>query len=317
MQRLNEERGAIAVIVALSMIMMFGFAALVIDVGALYQERRELQNGADAAALAIAAECVEEVLACIAGAAVELELAVGRSYADENALDDTTEVDSVVFGAQKVTVTTSTKVPGGGTEILYKLAGVLPGDYVGDTVGAAATATWGTPSSLDVFPLAFSLCEFTNAMPFGTPKPLIIKTDPDPAGVCGPTVNAPGAWGYLGGFGCVAHIDAGTAYTDGGANAPNCSAQAFEDLYFEKVVYVPIYDTVSGQGDNVEYTILGFAAYRLDAYDFNNGPEWERGDPACATQSTECLEGSFVEYVAYADVGTSASLGVTAISLSA
>ena len=49
--------GAVAIMVALLAVVIFGIAAYVIDISALYQERRELQNGADAAALAIARDC--------------------------------------------------------------------------------------------------------------------------------------------------------------------------------------------------------------------------------------------------------------------
>ena len=47
----HDDRGAVLVWVALMLVVLFGFGALVIDVGALYAERRQLQNGADAAAL--------------------------------------------------------------------------------------------------------------------------------------------------------------------------------------------------------------------------------------------------------------------------
>ena len=38
---------------------LFGMGALVIDVGQLYQNRAELQNGADAGALAVAKSCAQ------------------------------------------------------------------------------------------------------------------------------------------------------------------------------------------------------------------------------------------------------------------
>jgi hypothetical protein len=50
MRRLNDDDGAVAVIVALLAVVLFGFAALVIDVGRCNDERRQLQNGADGAA---------------------------------------------------------------------------------------------------------------------------------------------------------------------------------------------------------------------------------------------------------------------------
>ena len=53
----DDERGAVLVWVALMLTVLIGVGALVIDAGALYTEKRQLQNGADAAALAVAADC--------------------------------------------------------------------------------------------------------------------------------------------------------------------------------------------------------------------------------------------------------------------
>ena len=52
-------RGAIGVLVAVLIGggVLFGMGALVVDVGQIYQNRAELQNGADAAALAVAKSC--------------------------------------------------------------------------------------------------------------------------------------------------------------------------------------------------------------------------------------------------------------------
>ena len=50
--KINEQRGAVAVTVALMMFVLIGFAALSIDIGYLMVTRNELQNVADAAALA-------------------------------------------------------------------------------------------------------------------------------------------------------------------------------------------------------------------------------------------------------------------------
>ena len=55
----HDERGVVAVIVGLLIgTVLLGLGALVIDVGQLYQERAELQSGADAAANAVAKSCV-------------------------------------------------------------------------------------------------------------------------------------------------------------------------------------------------------------------------------------------------------------------
>ena len=55
-QAQRRQRGAVAVIVALSALVLLGFAGMAIDVGRLYINRTELQSAADACALAAAGE---------------------------------------------------------------------------------------------------------------------------------------------------------------------------------------------------------------------------------------------------------------------
>ncbi len=73
----RDEEGAIGVLVAIFLAggVLLGMGALVIDVGRLYQNRAELQNGADAGALAVAKSCASG--SCNAGLA--------GSYANANA----------------------------------------------------------------------------------------------------------------------------------------------------------------------------------------------------------------------------------------
>ena len=69
-----RERGAAAVIVGLSLSVVFGMAALVIDVGQIYNVKAELQNSADAAALAAASHLDNHTQA----------VAVAQQWAQEN-----------------------------------------------------------------------------------------------------------------------------------------------------------------------------------------------------------------------------------------
>src|SRR5690242_1349188 len=50
----RRERGVVAIMVALAMVLLIGFAALALDLGKLYIVRSELSNAADACALAAA-----------------------------------------------------------------------------------------------------------------------------------------------------------------------------------------------------------------------------------------------------------------------
>jgi hypothetical protein len=70
MTRRRRDRGAAALIVTLlfSSGVLLGCAALTVDVGQLYSERRQLQNGADAAALSLAKVCATSGTCSYAGA---------------------------------------------------------------------------------------------------------------------------------------------------------------------------------------------------------------------------------------------------------
>src|SRR3954447_8949498 len=96
MQRLmKDERGAVAIIVALIMVGLLGFTALAVDVAAAWSEKKQLQNGADAGALAIAQACAK--------GACGTPSATAQTYADLNRNNPT---------ASGITTTADTSTPG-------------------------------------------------------------------------------------------------------------------------------------------------------------------------------------------------------------
>lgn len=112
-RRMKDESGAVAVVVALSIVVLVGMAALAVDAGYLYSVRRQLQTAADAAALAGCRVMIED------GSEGEI-LAEARVYAeDENAVrpaDSAVMVmdppDTVVdFDEQSVQVTVTKESP--------------------------------------------------------------------------------------------------------------------------------------------------------------------------------------------------------------
>ena len=162
----RDERGAVAVLVAILLGggVLLGMGALVVDVGQLYQERAELQNGADAAAVGVAKSCA--LGACDPAAAV--------TYADGNASALTggtagvslvcgsgtlggcpastgamTDCPPPPAGANFVDVSTSTRTASGSTLLPPVFARTVLGNgsYRGTTVRACAQAEWGAPSA--------------------------------------------------------------------------------------------------------------------------------------------------------------------------
>jgi Flp pilus assembly protein TadG len=55
----DGERGAVAILVALLLVVLLGVAALAVDIGLIAWTKTQLQTGADAAALAIAQNCAK------------------------------------------------------------------------------------------------------------------------------------------------------------------------------------------------------------------------------------------------------------------
>lgn len=180
-QRLGQrERGAIGVLVA-ALIgggVLLGMAALTIDVGQLYQNRAELQNGADAGALAVARACAQDSANCTPVNA----LGIAGNYADANASQLTGGTDgaatpcgsggtlSACTGAtgaltqcpadpanvNYVDVNTSTRLPDGSTLLPPVFAGAL--GIGGQTVRACAQAEWGTAMTSDSLAVTVSFC---------------------------------------------------------------------------------------------------------------------------------------------------------------
>lgn len=145
----TEEDGAVAVIVAILLVVLVGAAAFVIDIGDVMWERRMLQNGADAAALAVAIDCAQGDC----GTRTEYE-GTAAEYADDNnwrgaELVNVRGRDGVVdvtAAGGEVTVTVATR----GTEdrpgrLRQWFSGVL-GQEQGLGSTAAATAVWGVPT---------------------------------------------------------------------------------------------------------------------------------------------------------------------------
>ena len=184
MRELSDDRGVIAILTALvGSVVLFACAAIAIDVAALYSERRQLQNGADAAAVAIAQSCARGL--CTRGPASDL--------ADHNTVDGTATVTLVCGSAPGlvglagvgtcpapdpgsrascaplpagglppyVEVHTRTRSADGSDVVAPFFARTIPGngDYAGTTVGSCARAGYGSPrSAFSVLPVTASQC---------------------------------------------------------------------------------------------------------------------------------------------------------------
>ena len=144
--RIQEERGATAVIVVLSLFALFGMVILTVDVGGLLWARRGMVNASDAAALAAAQSCIDTT--------IPLEFEEG--WADQLA---TSNADGVVTAGNNISAMPNCHQGRTGyVSVEYTrqwplfFGGVLGAGNVGQ-VTTAATAFWGASGSTAPIPL--------------------------------------------------------------------------------------------------------------------------------------------------------------------
>jgi Flp pilus assembly protein TadG len=312
-ERLSDERGGTAVLVGLLMVPLIGCLAIALDVGALYAERAQLQNGADAAALAVARNCAST--GSCAGSA-----AIAQTFADANANDAAAAVDGVTFPtARSARVVTSTRADGTNV-IRHPFASIIGIDS--STVRAEATAEWGSPRASElVLPLAVSLCEFTPAL---TGALQLIRYDQNV-----PNCERPAGHPIPGGFGwldlingqCASRMGLGntTLFSDTGNNFPGVCSATMASIIGTTIV-VPIFDDGSGNGANGTYNIHGFAAFTVTGWKLGGSPELTNTDAAAPSCTGNCrgIQGRFVRWVSLADgeLGAGPDLGVSIVRLS-
>lgn len=195
----GSELGVVAPLTALIMVVLLGMAAFAVDVGTMYSEHAQLQNGADSSALAIAQACAAtpQRPACAA------PVAAATGLANDNALDAHSNLVSATVGPGVVNVTTQAQDPAGNNHFSLVFARAL-GINTSD-IRASAQATFGGYSAANVVPLTFSKCEsdpgFTKDLQFFPSHGS--RLDDDPGYKCkqGPSSG----WELPGGFGWIDH----------------------------------------------------------------------------------------------------------------
>jgi Flp pilus assembly protein TadG len=150
-----------AIIVALAMSVLFGSAALSVDYGHMVLERRNAQNAADAAARAVATDCVLKRSTC--------------------STDATTRTTIVARNAGSTATSTGSKVGTSYTVDVAKPVDMAFAKLWGNstnTVHAHAKATWGgfPVEGAPMLPMAIPYCTYKNNEPPAT-TPILLRSD--------------------------------------------------------------------------------------------------------------------------------------------
>jgi Flp pilus assembly protein TadG len=312
---------------------LLGLGALVIDVGQLYQERSQLQNGADAAAIAVAKSCATST--CTASGAATTALA----YADANAKDGVAGVPLVcgtsplatcpastgamtdcpaapVTGLGYVDVHTATATAGGGTVVVPVFAKALlgNGNYTGTQVLACSQAVWGGPSAANTVAFAISACSWDSWTTRGTnfaPAPPTVPSSTYDHQInlanlgnrTGCSAEASGSDG-AGAFGwavdqtgtCGIFTNTATFPADTGASAGSTCQSALSAAYTSrKAIFLPVYTKTTGTGSNTVLTLKGFAAFVVTGYSLPgfSASDWLKSSNNSC--SYKCIDGYFTK----------------------
>ena len=303
----KSESGQAFVLMALSLVVIMGMAALVVDVGNWYHTKRRLQATADAAALAGAQLLPKDS----AGAQ-----AMALSYANKNG-GDVAGADIAVTSTAVADDTIGVRARKTDAGVFGSVLGIASAD-----ISARAKARVGPPlkaryvAPMVVFcdhPLIHN-CNGDSTPDFGSDTTM----DYNPMG-------APGAFGMLnldGGNGTPGSSDEadwilhgfnkylglGDYRSDPGAKFSSSNIQDALEARKGSVLLFPVYRQLDGQGQNAAYEIIGWIGFHLTSYEVHG--------------NNSTLHGYFTEFIAQGilsqdggDGGPSSSFGVKSIQL--
>jgi hypothetical protein len=307
----DDERGAVAVVVALLMIPLVAFAAISLDLSALWWQKQQLRTGADAAALAVAQDC--GLGACGSPTATAQSLATANSRGPVTA-------SVLTAGAGQVRVRTDATQ----RHLFAPVLGVAT-----HAVSAEASAAYGSPSGgTAVLPLAFSWCEFRAQTGGGLPststeRVIHFTKTSGVAGCTGPSGNVvPGGFGWLGvnAGSCRTRSTLGeTLWSDPGASVPSGCSPGDVAAAQNRVVLLPLFDQAGESGSNAWYHVYGYAAFRITGYHFVGQYSWNGG--STCKGGDRCIKGYFTRFVSldesFTTSSTAPALGASVVTLTA
>jgi hypothetical protein len=225
-----------------------------------------------------------------------------------------------------VDVHTSTRTSGGSTLLPPVFARALLGSssYQGSNVKACAQVQWGAPLSANTVAFTISACSWYQYTSSGTslwqPPPYPPNTMPPASadhilfehGSTGSTTgggcpqdnasgsDAAGNFGWTNDSGnCTTFINSSGTFTGstGAPAASDCQTVIQNDYLNKTVVYVPVYTTIGGTGNNTTYSLLGFGAFVITGYHITGSfkaSDWLNSANNC-TGNQFCIDGYFTQ----------------------
>lgn len=281
--RRGSERGAVAPMAALCLLVVLAMTSYALDLGASWLAKQRLTTASDAAVLAVArthaagGDCTTE-----AAAILHANLASGTVV--------TCTTSPPAIGATMVQVTSKVDVP-------FHFAQSM--GYSSGAAHVTSSARVGTPKSVTVGTRPLAICVNGNdqlsawlADPTA-PSTIQVSYGKTNTSACNDGSNVPGNWGtvdFNGGsnsnhefrswvqYGYNGPVNAGSTGADCTSDPTACyqgdtgalagsSANALQSLVDAATVFpVPLFDSASGNGANTLLHVVGFALVQLTDY---------------------------------------------------
>lgn len=260
--RLREERGGVAVMLALLMPLLFGAAAIGVDVAAIWSARQQVQTGADAAVIAVAMDCARNDCGNIKKTAED------AFWAN----DEAAKLANLGPGEGWI------RVDGREVSATQKkdwLVNHFFAAAVGYDTGSLAVqsyAEWAPMTEArSEFPIAISYCTYKDlALPLAAEKTVTLGVGETSGGNCstpsGTSVNAGVAWMQTDG-GCAAATVWKGSYERESPVLQGPLPAGCTDAYLSSMVgrdvLVPVWDDLHSQ----TYRVYGYAAFHITGWD--------------------------------------------------
>ncbi len=320
----DDEQGAVAIVVAVCLVVLLGLSSFAVDFGLAYSESRQVQTGVDAAALASAAAYAEVPGSCpqiLATAGYELGVNAGQDVFQQNhpSVDVVADIrceGSELRAGWTATVTTETS-----------LARAMPGARTQIQSTRKAEAALGIPGALGSGVRPYMLCA-ADAPASDEPMPTQVRSTTvvdngapsDPAACPEPpgnwwTIDCPGdlpsQLGPAIAQGCTNPIGPSSApmtFVDcpptgdpivparclsGDTGTPVSAASNFDPLIDDEVDFqLPVFGAVQGTGTNAEFTVLAVVTVQMCGYHLGNRihPSSPPATGPCSAANTSLID---------------------------
>jgi len=264
--RLRDERGAIAVMVALLMPLLFGAAAIGIDVAAIWSARQQVQTGADAAVLAVATDCARGDCGNIKKTAEDAFWANDEAAKLSN-LGPGEGWISANTGARRVSATQK-------KDWLVNHFFAAAVGYDTGALSVQSYARWAPTAKARVeIPLAISYCAYRQlAGTLGSKTPVqLAETDPAVGGGCTNPAGQPLRGGISlfaadGGSCATSTVRTGTYRMTLGTLAAGCT-NAYLATLIGRDISIPVWAEEPG----ADFRLYGYAAFRVTGFSLATG----------------------------------------------